>query len=243
MRQVQPGDLELIYKAFEEANMPSQELQLRLAGIQKALTALYEGGAGMTAASCGREREQFIDVFLSRVLPPGYRFGTGDAIDIHGHKSGQLDVVVEFTFFPSLPGLVGQPRLYFAEGIAAVIEVKSDLAKQWDEVKSTSSALRSLQRKFETPGFTPYGPPSKEIPIFAVGYTGWKEIETVKRKANEGVVDGVLIIDRGLFSTRSDFPNGLHAEGSFSLWGFISALHLSALSVVINPLSPIAYAQ
>ena len=221
--------------------MHSPELTQRLEGIQKALTALYESGAGMTTATRGREREQFIDIFLSRVLPPGYRFGTGDAIDTHGHRSGQLDVVVEFTFFPSLPGLVGQPRLYFAEGVAAVIEVKSDLSKQWDEVTSTSSALHRLERRFQVPGFTPYGPPSKEIPIFAVGYTGWKDIETVKRKANEGIVDGVLVIDRGLFSTRSDFPNGLFVEGSTSLWGLVSSLHFSALSVVLNSMSPLEY--
>lgn len=223
--------------------MRSQELIQRLEGIQKALTALYESGAGMTTATRGREREQFIDIFLSRVLPPGYRFGTGDAIDTHGHRSGQLDVVVEFTFFPSLPGLVGQPRLYCAEGIAAVIEVKSDLSKQWDEVKSTSSALRCLERRFQVPGFTPYGPPSKEIPIFAVGYVGWKDLKTVKQKANEGAVDGVLIIDRGLFSTRKDFPNGLYAKGPASLWGFVSSLHFCALSVVLNSMSPLEYVR
>lgn len=223
--------------------MYSPELSQRLAGIQKALTALYESGAGMTTATRGREREQFIDIFLANVLPPGYRFGTGDAIDVHGRRSGQLDVVVEFTFFPSLPGLVGQPRLYFAEGIAAVIEVKSNLSKQWDEVKLTSSALRSLERQFRVPGFTPYGPPTKQIPIFAVGYTGWKDLETVKRKANEGIVDGLLVVDRGLFSTRNDFPNGMFAEGSASLWGLVSSLHFAALSVALNSMSPIEYVQ
>ena len=32
-------------------------------------------------------------------------------------------------------------------------------------------------------------------------------------KANAGVVDGILVIDAGFFSTRNDFPNGLFAEG------------------------------
>jgi hypothetical protein len=91
-----------------------QELLKRLAGIQKALIEVYESGAGLSTATRGQEREHFIDSFLSKVLPPVYRFGTGDAIDTFGAKSGQLDVVVEFTFFPSLPGLVGKPRLYFA---------------------------------------------------------------------------------------------------------------------------------
>lgn len=223
--------------------MCSQELLQRLLGIQKALTALYESGRGMAAATCGREREQFIDVFLSRILPPGYRFGNGDAIDTYGQKSGQLDVVVEFTFFPSLPGLVGQPRLYFAEGIAAVIEVKSDLSKQWNEVKSTASSLKLLKRKFQPPAFTPYGTPSQEIPIFAVGYTGWKDLETVKQKASNGDVDGILIVDRGLFSTRNDIQNGMYAEGPLALWGLVCSLHRSAISVVLNSVSPLEYVQ
>jgi len=223
--------------------MRGKELSQRLAGIQKSLTSLYESGAGLSSATRGQEREQFINYFLSKVLPPVYRFGTGDAIDTFGSISGQLDVVVEFSFFPSLPSLTGQPRLYLAEGVAAVIEVKSNLADQWNEVKTTSAALRRLQRQFGVPGFTPYGPPSKEIPLFAVGYAGWKDIETVKRKANDGVVDGILIINQGLFSTRSDFPNGMFAQGSFGLWGLICALHFCALSIVINSFSPIEYVR
>jgi hypothetical protein len=46
------------------------ELLRRLAGIQKSLTGLYESGGGMSTASRGKEREQFIELFLSRILPP-----------------------------------------------------------------------------------------------------------------------------------------------------------------------------
>jgi hypothetical protein len=219
------------------------ELLKRLAGVQKSLCGVYESGAGMSAASCGREREQFIDLFLSRLLPPGYRFGSGDVIDTRGSRSGQLDVVVEFTFLPSLPAVGGSTRLYLAEGVAAVVEVKSDLAKQWNEVQATASALRTLERQFHVPGFTPYGPPPKQIPLFAVGYTGWRQLDTVREKAGAGVVDGLLVIDSGLFSTRSDFPNGLWAQGPLALWGLISALHYCTLSVVINAFSPIEYVR
>jgi len=221
----------------------SEELLQRLAGIQKSLSGLYESGGGMSTASRGREREQFIDSFLSRVLPPGYRFGSGDVIDTFGSRSGQVDVVVEFTFLPSLPALVGSTRLYLAEGVAAIVEVKSNLAKQWEEVKATASALRPLERVFQVPGFTPYGTPPKKIPLFAVGYTGWRQLETVREKASEGIVDGILIIDAGLFSTRKDFPNGLSAQGPQALWGLISALHFCTLSVVINSFSPIEYVR
>ncbi len=223
--------------------MYSDALNMRLKGIQKSLLANYESGGGISSSSRGREREQFIESFLKRVLPPGYRFGTGDAIDSFGKQSGQLDGVVEFTFLPSIPALgASDPRIYLAEGVAAVIEVKSDLSSQWSEVVDTATKLRQLNRTFQVPGFTPNGPPMAHIPIFAVGYTGWKKLETVQEKANSGVVDGVLVIDEGLFSTRKDYPNGLWtSDGPRSLWALISCLHTATNSVVINSFSPVNY--
>lgn len=158
------------------------ELKKRLAGVQKSLCGVYESGSCMSDASRGREREQFVDLFLSQLLPPGYRFGSGDVIDTRGFRSGQLDVVVEFTFLPSIPSVGGKTRLYLAEGVAAVVEVKSDLAKQWNEVESTATALRRLERQFHVPGFTPYGTPPKQIPLFAVGYTGWRQLDTIRQE-------------------------------------------------------------
>lgn len=222
--------------------MFSEALEKRLDGIQKALVSLYGSGGGMSAASKGREREQFIDSFLKKVMPPSYRFGTGDAIDSDGNHSGQLDVVVEFTFLPSIPSIGSAPRIYLAEGVAAVIEVKSNLQSQWGEVIATAEKLKKLKRQFEPPGFTPYGKPSESIPIFAVGYTGWKNIETVQEKTNSAIVDGILIIDQGLFSTRKDFPNGLWInDGARSLWGLISCLHICTNSILVNSFSPLKY--
>ena len=222
--------------------VPHPTLLTRLEGIQKALLGLHDSGAGMSTASRGREREHFIKEFLSQVLPPGNRFGTGDAVDTFGAQSGQLDLVVEFTFIPSLPAVASEPRLYLAEGVAAVIEVKSNIAKQWSEVVSTAGALRKLRRVFQAPGFTPYGPPNPVIPIFAVGYTGWRQLETVKEKANEGVVDGILVIDNGLFSTSQTYPNGLWSEGPVSLWSLISCLHFATTAIAASSFSPLHYA-
>ena len=104
----------------------------------------------MSSASKGNEREAFINGFLSEVLPPQFRFGSGDATDQNGARSGQLDIVVEYPFVPSLPIVAGRsPRLYLAEGIVAVIEVKSDIAKQWDEVMTTANQLASLKEKLQ----------------------------------------------------------------------------------------------
>jgi hypothetical protein len=106
------------------------------------------GASGvLTTASRGNEREAFINAFLADVLPPQFRFGTGDAVDQGGHKSGQLDSVIEYPFVPSLPVVAGRsPRLYLAEGIVAVVEVKSNVSAQWDEVVATASQLAALTR-------------------------------------------------------------------------------------------------
>src|SRR5438874_11970568 len=106
-----------------------------MAGIQTMLNGVYQAGQSMSSASKGNEREAFIDGFLSQVLPTPFRFGTGDATDSSGKRSGQLDVVVEVPLMPSLPFPgSGNARLYLAEGIAAVIDVKSYVAGQWPDV-------------------------------------------------------------------------------------------------------------
>jgi hypothetical protein len=90
--------------------MPSEEFSTRLGGVWRSLVALHEGGAGMSSASSGREREQFVDEFLRKVLLPAYRIGSGDVIDSFGRKTGQQDVVVELSFLPTLPAIAGRKR-------------------------------------------------------------------------------------------------------------------------------------
>jgi hypothetical protein len=88
----------------------------RLAGIREILTGVHSAGGTLSSATRGGERSAFIDEFLSKVLPKPFRFGTGDATDANGLKSGQLDVVIEYPFMPSLPlPGAGNSRLYLAE--------------------------------------------------------------------------------------------------------------------------------
>jgi hypothetical protein len=75
----------------------------RLAGIQTMLNGVHQAGGSMSSASRGSERQAFIDGFLKEVLPTPFRSGTGDATDVSGQRSGQLDVVVEMPLMPSLP--------------------------------------------------------------------------------------------------------------------------------------------
>lgn len=196
----------------------------RMRGIHKQLLAGYEAGATMSAASKGNERETFIGKFLSTVYPNHFRFGTGDAIDSNNHRSGQLDVVIEVPFGPSLP-IVGSDavRLYPAETIGAVIEVKSDLDKQWDEAVATAQKLFPVVRRYDASMLM--GRSFPKIPIFIVGFSGWKKTETLQKKLKENPeITGILTLDDvPLFATSTQFDEG-HAAGPSALWAFICCL-------------------
>jgi hypothetical protein len=112
----------------------------RLAGIRNQLLATHQAGSPFSATTKGHERETFVHSFLSEVFPTPFRFGTGDVTDI-GAKSGELDVIVSIHFlrvFRSWEAL--GPGSYLAESVAAVIEVKSNMASQRDEALKTARA-------------------------------------------------------------------------------------------------------
>lgn len=208
-------------------------LNTRLTAIQKQLINVYEGGSGLSSSSIGSEREIFINYFLSGVMPPVYRFGFGDITDIAGNKSGQVDIVVENQFFPSIP-MVGalSPRLYLAEGVLAAIEVKSDISSQLDEAVDTAKKIKALSKDPEAVnGYAGVFAEDKiieEIPVFAVGYKGWKKIDTTREKllANESL-DGILIIEEpGIFVYKNKlFGKPINYKGPDALWGLIRLIH------------------
>lgn len=123
-------------------------LEPRLDALHKMLMAGYYGSGELSSASKGSERELFVNSFLSQIFPPSYRFGTGDVIDGYVQKSGQVDIVIEYPNFMSFPYLMGGPRLYLAEGVAATIEVKSNLVGQWNEALATAQKVKELKRIF-----------------------------------------------------------------------------------------------
>lgn len=221
--------------------MPNQHVVERLAGIQSLLLSVHKAGAAMSASSKGTEREHFVKVFLAEVLPPPFRFGMGEITDTAGRESGQIDVVVEYPFLPSLPTTAGSPRLYLAEGVAAAIEVKSDVAAQWREVEATANALRALERRFGNTS-SMGEPPGVKVPLFAVGYRGWSEAETLKKHVEGGMVDGILVIETGLFVSTPEFM-GIRATGPWSLWGLITCLHQATSTLKSTSATPVEYAQ
>ncbi len=223
--------------------MPNAHVLQRLAGIQTILNGVHQASASLSASSRGHERQAFIDQFLANVLPPTYRFGSGDVTDIGGARSGQLDVVVEHPIAPSLPSVGGNPatRLYLAECVAAVIEVKSNVANQWSQAQATARQLSPVRRTFGatmTMGMSP----QPAIPLFVAGYTGWNSLATLQGHLVQNPdVAGILVIDAGLFATSQQY-GGINATGPWSLWGLISALHLITNGLQAASTNPIQYA-
>jgi hypothetical protein len=222
--------------------MANQHVLQRLAGIQGILNGVHQAGVPMSSATKGQERAAFIDSFLSQTMPVPYRFGTGDATDAAGNRSGQLDVVVEYPFAPSLQLVVGSSRLYLAEAVAAVVEVKSDASSQWSEALNTANQLIALNRVFGASHIIGQ-PPGPKIPLFVAGYTGWKQADTIQSHLqNTPAIAGVLVINPGVFVSSQQY-GGIIATGPWSLWGLITSLYnaISSLRSAFN--NPIVYAM
>jgi hypothetical protein len=221
--------------------MANPYVEQRLQGISSILNGVHQSGTSMSAASKGVERQAFIDNFLKEVLPPIYRFGTGDVTDLHGNRSGQLDVVVEYPIAPSLPSTAGSPRLYLAELLAAVIEVKSDLASQWNEAAVTASKLAVLQRSLPHLMTFAGNPPGSRIPLFAVGYTGWSNLSTLQKHVAENPnIDGALVISSGLYCCKGEYGD-FWATGPWALWGLICSLHEITRPLISCSTNPLRY--
>jgi len=204
--------------ACDSPTEANPHLERLLLGIHGQLCGGYLGGRGGTAASAGHDRERFVKGFLSRVLPPPFRFGSGEVTDIAGKLTGQLDIVVEFPILPSvqLLGTYSTSRLYLAEGVAAVIEVKSDLAAQWSRVLATARKVKAIDR-----------PGRDTTPFLAVGYTGWKKPKTLTAKLQETAdVDGALVIEPGIFVSRASGSAVNHR--AWALWALVCMLHHAA---------------
>ncbi len=192
----------------------------------------------MSSATVGREREHFVSAFLGAVLPSSFRVGTGDITDSYQARTGQVDAVIEFPFLPSIPLANDGPRLYLAEGVASVLEVKSSVEKQWDEVISTATRVKTLKRRIEN-YYSIGATPTERIPVLAVGYSGWNTIETVREKAASGPVDLILVIDSALCATR----DAQWARGPSSMVLFLEFVHQSISSLKAAGTSLVPYVQ
>jgi hypothetical protein len=220
--------------------MPNQHVLDRLEGTRQLLISVHQATARSSSATKGTERSEFLNSFLAEALPTIYRFGTGDITDANGHRSGQIDVVVEYPFAPNLPIQTGQPRLYLAEGVAAAIEIKSNVSSQWQQALHTAAQLVPLIRQFGA-SISIGGGPLPFVPLFVVGYTGWQSAAPIQAalKTAPEIIAGVLVIDPGVYVSRL----GYSAQGPHALWGFIGDLYRVSSSLQSSVTDPLAYVR
>jgi hypothetical protein len=96
------------------------------------------------STNLGKNRENFVKNFLQIVLPPKLKnIYDGEIIDKNGNRSGQLDLIIIRDDAPCLD--YGGSNTYLAEGVFAVIEIKSNLDKaKLIEAKNTLEKVSKL---------------------------------------------------------------------------------------------------
>ena len=223
-----------------------EELKERVEGIQRILMAHHAAGVKLPSACKGSEREILVREFLAKVLPPPFRFGTGMIIDSEGRTSGQLDIVVEFPFLPSFPTPGAPERVYLADSVAFVVEVKSNLSTQWDQVADKAAQMAPLRRKWSQhwhygPRGYPESPGPKEsqIPFLAVGFEGFPSSDALKDKIasvrSPSRVHGAAVIESGAYActVQGTTPKADGVAGLFALC--VDAAYLARNVIIAQP--------
>lgn len=150
----------------------------------------------------GDNREIFISNFLQNSLPPKFFVKSGEVWDKNGQKTGQLDTIIIRDDTPSLD--FGGKNVYLAEGVFAIIEVKSKLT-----IEKLKEAIKTLERveqlSISKPTVT-IGGHNLERPlrvVFAYSGSSWATIEKYLDENNKGnLFDLICILDKGVFAKR-----------------------------------------
>ena len=123
---------------------PTPPLLRFMNGVYDRIVAAFGGVQAASAATRGSVREAAI-AEIGASLPAVAKLCPGDIIDSFGAHTGQLDAIVVHANSPAV-ALAGEDRIVLAEGAVGVLEVKSDLRSQWQEVLVTWDKLKQVRR-------------------------------------------------------------------------------------------------
>ncbi|MBI3242514.1 MAG: hypothetical protein HYZ49_09500 [Chloroflexi bacterium] len=223
----------------------------------------YSREALQQSTDLGFAREHFVKDVLSSFLPKNIVIGSGEIIDGRGQRSGQQDVIIYRGDFPVITSLT-PVNTYLAEGVIAVIEVKSNLST--GEPISLFSAFRSSQKVLllqkgagivnGTDAEVRKLQKLSSIRAYVVGYAGWKDtnvfLEHFRNAGNQVGWDNAphLIYQPGLCLLQNDglmdFGNDdgstrffLHDEG----YAFSVLLHHLLKVIMFNTNGLVVQAQ
>ena len=187
-----------------------------------------------SSENMGENREIFLNKFLEVCLPNKLSVREGEIWDKKGYKTGQIDTIITRDDCSAL--LFGRSNVYLAEGIFAVIEVKTKLNREkLIEAGNKLEQVKTLDVDF---GLTMTSRPICKRPlrlVFAYEGANWKTIEDeiIKRKW-ETLFDIICILKQGvlisafkdegierLFEDKKEGECFLIASGEASALGFL----------------------
>jgi len=188
MNDKKPGKAPVLYPYFD-----------RTAGH---LLSQYERSKlQRSSSSIGDNREMFVNEFLSKVLPPRLQVRQrGEIWDSQHNKTGELDIVVLRDDAPSLQ-FGGEREVFLAEGVFAVVEVKSNLTRE--KLKDALSTLRrvhSLNLSGAHPAMSVGMTLDRPLRcVFAYEGATWETlIDELDKPDGSGVADSVSVLGRGI---------------------------------------------
>jgi len=200
------------------------------------LNSLIEGQSEENSDIKGAVREGILGLIMNQFFPPHCRTGNGEIIDQFENRSGQCDIVIEYPFFPSIPFQSGlESRLYISEGVAFVIEAKSNFSDQFSQIVSKAGQILALKPKvgsvfsagiegdeFYPPETNIYlGSERYSIPFYVISYDSKWSVEKIQSKMQtHNYIQGVLIIKDQVYI--SQYYKNQIIDGPMSLWAMIS---------------------
>jgi len=155
------------------------------------------------STNLGNNRENFVNDFLSIVLPLKLKVKSGEIIDSNNFKTGQLDTIIIRDDAPSLD--FGGKNTYLAEGVFAVIEIKSNLTRE--KLLEAKNSLQKIEKLLiPSPTITAGGYNLGRPLRILFAYTGssWETITKIldEEKCND-LFDLIAILDKGVFLTKN----------------------------------------
>ena len=175
----------ILYQYFEDSS--------------NVLLAEYQRSIQQKASNnLGSNREFFCNNFLSKVLPLKLFIGSGEIWDSNKQKTGQLDTIIIREDAPKLT--FGNRDTYLAEGVFAVIEIKSNLTRQ--KLNEAGNQLEKIKSLKIGGGALISSGPVIDRPlriVFSYQSANWDTLMDEIQKQNwQDLFDLICVLDKGV---------------------------------------------
>jgi hypothetical protein len=134
--------------------------------------------------------------------------------------------------------------VYPAEGVATVVEVKSNIADQRDQALETGRKVKALQ-PIRIAQFVVGSVPDR-IPVVAVGFGGWTKSAGAMEMVASTYVDAVYEIEAGRLACTLAFAglptgNTVSIEGPPAMLMLLAGIRRSVTQLLAAEIPPLRY--